>query len=96
LKIAIIEPTPYIGGIGLTDIGLIDTGKVFLSYELMKQTGNFAIYGSVAFDWLQNNDRYYKINSSNHICQPDIEVDFQSFRELLDRNTKIRVVFFTV
>ena len=33
LKIAIIEPTAYIGGmataggIGLTDIGLIDTGK---------------------------------------------------------------------
>jgi hypothetical protein len=29
------------GGIGLTDIGLIDTGKMFLSCELMKQTGNF-------------------------------------------------------
>ncbi len=38
LKIAIIEPTAYIGGmataggIGLTDIGLIDTSKVFFCF----------------------------------------------------------------
>ncbi len=40
LKIAIIEPTAYIGGmataggIGLSDIGLIDTSKVFFNFIL--------------------------------------------------------------
>jgi hypothetical protein len=53
------------------------------------------VYGSIAFDWIQNNDRYYKINSSNHVHQADMEFGSQSFRELLDRHTNIELILST-
>ena len=39
--------------------------------------------GTVAFDWVQNNNKYYKTNGSHSVYKPDMYVGLQSFLDLL-------------
>ena len=101
LKIAIIESTAYVGGmvtaggIGLNDIGLIDTGERSHSINVCLSLILYIVFGSVGFDWIQNNDRYFKVNSSHHVRQPDMEVGQQSFLDLLAVHPNIELILST-
>lgn len=53
------------------------------------------VFGSVAFDWIQNNDQYYKINSSQHVYQPNMEVSTQSFLNMLAVHSNIELILST-
>ncbi len=41
------------------------------------------VIGTVAFDWIQNNNKYYKVNGSHPVYKPDMYVGLQSFLDLL-------------
>jgi hypothetical protein len=67
------------GGIGLIDIGLIDTSKVFFYFIFWMNEINWK-FDSLWFD---------------HVHQADMEFGSQSFRELLDRHTNIELILST-
>ncbi len=49
------------------------------------------VAGSVAHDWIENNNKYYK-NVSNPIYQPDMNISRQSFLDILSVHSNIELI----
>ncbi|CAF1608658.1 unnamed protein product, partial [Didymodactylos carnosus] len=80
LQIALIEPSANIGGMSAAGgIGLRDLG--------LEET----IIGTVAFDWVQNNAKYYN-GTKTKVYQPDMNISQQSFLDLLTQYKNIELV----
>ena len=49
------------------------------------------VVGSVAHDWIQNNYNYYK-HASGPVYQPDVNIGYQSFLDILSNHSNIQLI----
>lgn len=56
---------------------------------------NLIVVGSVAHDWIQNNNRHYRVNSSQNVQVPDMEVGRQNFLNMLSEYSNIELIIST-
>ncbi len=97
LKIALIEPTADIGGmstgggLGLRDLGLDETSELLISFSAFFLYLRILVVGSVAYDWVKNNMKYYP-KATNLVYQPDVKIGYQSFHDLISNYSNIELV----